>query len=470
MARLLDIWRSWSPTLQALVVSGVAVAVIAVGVVGYLIVKRPGDISNTDLAFHGGDKQHTISKTVDWPLYGYNRARTRYLPVKGLNPPFHRVWGYEVGTLLEFSPIIVDGTIYAMDNDARFFALDADTGKRKWKHDEGKLNASSPAYSDGRLFGVNLVPGHAFALRASDGRLIWRKPLPGRSEASPLVQGGRVYVGSESGDLFAFEAKSGKLVWHKKTDSSVKGGVAYNDGTVYVGDYAGQMYAFRAKDGVLRWKASDLGPGLGTTGRFYSTPAVAFGRVYAGDADGRVYSFEARTGKIAWTHSTGDDVYPAPAVADTPDTGPAVYIGSADGNAYALNARTGAEIWRKPVGGLVIGAGSVIGDVFYVSETENGTTAGFDIRNGKRVFGFSKGEYNPAISDGRRVYLTGYSSITALAPKAQKGKQGGPGNRRKKDGAGKHAGGGGKGHGKKKSAAGKHAGGGGKRHGKKKGG
>jgi outer membrane protein assembly factor BamB len=421
MARLLNIWRSWSPTVQALIVSGAAVLVIAVFIVGYLVVKRPGDISNTDVTFKAPEKQHEVSKTVDWPLYGYNRARTRYLPVKGLNPPFHRSWGYEVGTLLEFSPIVVDGTIYAMDNDAVFFALDADTGKRQWKHDEGKLNASSPAYSDGRLFGVTLVPGQVFALRASDGRLIWHKQLPGRSETSPLVQGGRIYVGSESGDVFAFEAKSGKLVWHKKTESSVKGGLAYNDGTVYVGDYAGQMYAFRAKDGAVRWQASDLGPGLGTTGRFYSTPAIAFGRLYAGDADGRVYSFDARTGKIAWTHSTGDDVYSAPAVADTPHTGPAVYIGSADGNAYALNARTGAEIWRRPVGGLITGAGSVVGDVFYISDTATGKTAGFEIASGKRVFGFEKGEYNPVISDGHRIYLTGYSSITALVPRPHPG-------------------------------------------------
>ncbi len=457
MARLLNIWRSWSPTVQALVVSAAAVIVIAAVIVGYLIVKRPGDVSNTDLAFETTDKQHTVSRTLDWPLYGYNRTRTRYLPVKDLNPPFHRVWGYEVGTLLEFSPIVVDGTIYAMDNDGVFFALDADSGKRKWKHDEGKLNASSPAYSDGRLFGVTLVPGQVFALRASDGRLIWHKQLPGRSETSPLVQGGRVYVGSESGDVFAFEAKSGKLVWHKKTDGAVKAGVAYNDGTVYVGDYAGKMYAFRAKDGALRWQASDLGPGLGTTGRFYSTPAIAFGRVYAGDADGRVYSFEASSGKIAWTHSTGDDVYSAPAIADTPHTGPAVYIGSADGNAYALNARTGAEIWRKPAGGLITGAGSIVGEVFYVSDTETGKTAGFDIRNGKPVFGFEKGEYNPVISDGRRIYLTGYSSITALVPKRGGGKGGSAKGHAKKGG-----GGGGKSHGKKNGGADK--GGKGKRH------
>ncbi len=75
------------------------------------------------------------------------------------------------------------------------------------------------------------------------------------------------------------------------------------------------MYAIRAKDGAIRWQTSDLGTGLGS-GRFYSTPAVAFGRVYVGNVDGRVYSFDRQTGEIAWTFSAGDYVYSGIAAAD----------------------------------------------------------------------------------------------------------------------------------------------------------
>ena len=38
------------------------------------------------------------------------------------------------------------------------------------------------------------------------------------------------------------------------------------------------------------------------------------------------------------------------------------------------------------------------------------------MRSGKRVFRYPRGTYTPVISDGRRLYLTGYSSITALQP------------------------------------------------------
>ena len=57
------------------------------------------------------------------------------------------------------------------------------------------------------------------------------------------------------------------------------------------------MNAMRADDGAIRWQTGDLGVRARLSGRFYSTPAVAFGRVYAGNVDGRVYSFDRQTGR-----------------------------------------------------------------------------------------------------------------------------------------------------------------------------
>jgi outer membrane protein assembly factor BamB len=416
MGRLLATWRSWSMRRRLAV--GGAVALVAAGgiLVAYLALKRPGDIENRNLEFEEKEVKEE-KEFVNWPVYGYNDARTRYLPAKGVEPPFADRFLFDAGELLEFSPILVENRLYVLNKDAVFFALDSGNGKVLWKKDLGSLNASSPAYSDGRLFAVNLEPGQVVALRAKDGKRLWTRPLPGRSESSPVAQDGKVFFGVQSGDVFALDAKTGRDVWHIETAGEVKAGPALHNGTLYVGDYAGHMYAIRASDGAVRWDTTDLGVGLGRSGRFYSTPAVAFGRVYAGNADGRVYSFSAATGQIAWTVSTGAAVYSAPAVADTPDTPPTVYIGSADGSLYALNADSGDEIWTAEVGGLISGAGSVVGDIVYVSAVNTDSTKGFAIRSGEQVFGIGRGEYNPVISDGRRMYLTGYAGITKLTPK-----------------------------------------------------
>jgi hypothetical protein len=44
------------------------------------------------------------------------------------------------------------------------------------------------------------------------------------------------------------------------------------------------------------------------------------------------------------------------------------------------------------------------------------------MRSGRRVFRYPRGTYTPVISDGRRIYLTGYSSVTALQPYKLKGR------------------------------------------------
>src|ERR1700743_2945155 len=38
------------------------------------------------------------------------------------------------------------------------------------------------------------------------------------------------------------------------------------------------------------------------------------------------------------------------------------------------------------------------------------------MHSGRKVFTYPKGTYTPIISDGQDLYLTGYSSITALEP------------------------------------------------------
>ena len=100
--------------------------------------------------------------------------------------------------------------------------------------------------------------------------------------------------------------------------------------------------------------------------------------------------------------------------------------------------------WSRSAGGQVIGSLSAVGDIVYVAEFTNKTTSGFMMRSGRRVFRYPKGTYTPVISDGRRIYLTGYSSITALRPH----RAGGGGRREaqpRRVGAGKARSGGGRG-------------------------
>ncbi len=423
MKRPSDIWRTMTGAERVVLVAAALalVATIAFAAVG--LFKREGDIHNPDAAFNADKGAGKSTKpptpkdrTVDWPRFGYDVGRSKFLDAQSVKPPFRKVWKYRGDELIEFPPIVVDDRLYFIDNAGLYVALDAETGKVLWRKRLTTLNASSPAYDHGVLYSVALEPGQALAVRARDGKVLWRKDLGVRAESSPLVVRGRVYFGDEGGTLHALRSRDGATIWTTQLGGSIKAAPAFDDGTIYVGDYGGNMNAVRAGDGKLVWQTEDQGTGLGGNGRIYSTAAVAFGRVYAGDVDNRVYSFAQDSGEIAWSFSAGNYVYSGIAAADTGSTRPAVYFGSHDRYAYALDAKTGAEIWKEPAGGQISGPATVVGDVVYLSTFSGDATIGFDLSSGRRVFAYDDGEYGPVVSDGQMIFVTGGVTVTAFDP------------------------------------------------------
>ena len=415
-------FRALSVRTQVASVLGTLAVVVVAALVIEGALDRPGDLLDEDAEFRAGKRQKVSGEQVRWPVYGYDDERSRYLATDFVKPPYSSsLWSWNAGKLLEFSPIAVGDRLYVIDKDATVVSLNAGTGKVDWKTDLGNLNASSPAYADGKVYGVSLAPGQAFGLRADTGKVDWRTPLGARSETSPVVYGDTVLVGAESGKVFALDVKEGKVKWTVDTGGAVKGGIAIHDGIAYFGNYAGELWAVRASNGDVKWRSGTQGASLGRVGSIYSTPAVAFGRVYVGAKDGRVYSFVEDSGALAWSQSTGDEVYPAPAVADPPGAGPTVFVGSLDQMLYAMDAEDGDIRWRERVGGPVIGAATVLGSVVYVAGIGPRIgTVGFDVADGSREFEHELGEYNPVISDGRRLYLTGSSQLRAFEPKSPK--------------------------------------------------
>lgn len=77
----------------------------------------------------------------------------------------------------------------------------------------------------------------------------------------------------------------------------------------------------------------------------------------------------------------------------------------------------------------MIGSATVLGEIVYIAEFTNTTTLGYDVKTGRKVFRYKTGTYTPVISDGRRIYLTGYSSLNALEPVKKKAGAGRKGNR-----------------------------------------
>jgi outer membrane protein assembly factor BamB len=409
----------WKEHRLATFAGAAGLLAVAVAVAGYLILKRPEDKSCPDpcvIETTAKADAGPVVKSVDWPLYGLNEERTRYLDARRVKPPFTTKWTFKGRRLLEYSPILVNNALYAVNNNGLAFSVKKSTGKARWYTEIATRNASAPAYSDGMIYISNLEPGQVIALRTRDGSVAWKRPLPGRTESSPVVVGNRVIAGCECGTLFAFDKATGKPLWDTDLGGELKAAPAVSNGVAYIGDYSGTMSAVQLNNGSVKWQSDSQGTGV-TAGDFYGTAAVAFGRVYAGSKDGRVYSFNKDTGDVAWSQTIGGEVYAGAVAADTPNTPPSVYFGSYGGSTfYALDARDGSVRWSSDSGGSVIGAASLIGETVYVANLDNTQTYAFNAVNGEKVWSFKDGAYNPVISDGIRLYLTGYKTLYALRP------------------------------------------------------
>ena len=419
--------------------AALALLVLAGGAAAFLLT-RDDDVSNESVEFQA-EPSATPEPTPEpergrrrgeepftWAHYGYSKDRRRYFPAStSLRPPFRRVWAETGSILLEFSPVIGRRSLYLLKNNAALYAISKRDGRVRWKRKLGYLAASSPAYGDGRVYVTVLQrgkgggagrAGRVVALDARNGKTIWSKPLASRSESSPLLDGGRLYFGSENGTVYSLRARNGEVRWRYRAGGAVKAALALAGGKLYFGDYKGRMHAIRQADGRPVWRTGTSGARFGlSSGAFYSSPAVAYGRVYVGNTDGKIYSFSSANGKLAWTKGTGGFVYASPAVAQVPGGRPTVYAGSYSGRFYALDARNGRVRWSHDAKGKISGAATVVGDIVYFSNLRRKSTVGLGARTGRKVFEFGRGSYNPVVSDGKRIYLTGYSSLYALVPK-----------------------------------------------------
>ena len=83
-------------------------------------------------------------------------------------------------------------------------------------------------------------------------------------------------------------------------------------------------------------------------------------------------------------------------------------------------ANPGAVRWTARGGGRISGGPSIVGRVVYFADLDSKSTYGVGTATGRHLFKLRRGRYNPVVSDGRRIYVTGFGSITKLTPRRRR--------------------------------------------------
>ena len=148
------------------------------------------------------------------------------------------------------------------------------------------VNTSNTRFQDGAGAGLT-------AAQVPRLKLKWAFGFPGdvAADAQPTVVGGRVFVGSQSGNVYALDAATGCIHWYFPAAASVRAAVTIgrvqSDGgsrnVAFIGDRAGNVYAVDPSSGTLLWKARvDDHPVARVTG----SPVFYDGRLYVPVASG----------------------------------------------------------------------------------------------------------------------------------------------------------------------------------------
>jgi eukaryotic-like serine/threonine-protein kinase len=222
---------------------------------------------------------------------------------------------YKVNVTKELPPVQNDMVFYGGD-DKKVYALDAETGTKKWEFLATGRIESAPAYVNGVLYvgtSTNQVGtldgGKLYALDAKTGIKKWEFQTDGFSlsiRTSPMVLDGVIYFGTvnyqSKGDnyLYAVDATTGKSIWKfllsdKTKETSIYSSPTVVDGLVYFTSYNKFIYAIDAKTGTKKWEYETL---INTY--FPCSPVVLDGTVYVGN-----YTFlalDAKTGSKKWEY------------------------------------------------------------------------------------------------------------------------------------------------------------------------
>jgi outer membrane protein assembly factor BamB len=181
--------------------------------------------------------QPAAAASGDWPRPNRDLASTRADPASGIDRTtvkrLHAAWRFRIPTppgesgALTATPVVAGGVVFVQDMKSNVFALDARTGRLRWKHLFGDTNPGPDglAVANGRVYGA--TDTSAFALDEASGKLRWRRLLVTPAEryvdVAPQVDGGSVYISTIGlppnghGALYALSAATGAVRWRLST-------------------------------------------------------------------------------------------------------------------------------------------------------------------------------------------------------------------------------------------------------------
>jgi len=242
------------------------------------------------------------------------------------------LWKVRPAGPLRGSPAIGGGNVYVLTQDNQIFALKPDTGQTVWTvsatlETSGVFGVAAPAIAQGTVV-AGFSSGELSALRYENGRIVWQDQLSRTAistsvsvisdiDASPVIDGGKVYAIGQGGRMVAMDLVTGQRLWEL-----VIGGIntpwLAGEWLFVVTDEAKLMCIARTT-GKVRW-ISQLpryrDPKKKDKPIEYYGPVLAGGRLLVVNDRGQLINVSVADGKIGASVKAGAGFYLPPIVAN----------------------------------------------------------------------------------------------------------------------------------------------------------
>ena len=163
-----------------------------------------------------------------------------------------KAWTFKTGSEIKSSPVVTGDLVLIGSYDTHLYALDARTGKVRWKlktDGAGARDAGGGQRDD--LFRRAATNGSA-PCAPTDGKVLFEVPLDANTGSSAVIEGTRAYLGTFNNEVRRDRSREAKKI------------------------------AWRYQDPDRQFP-------------FYSSPALAGGRVIIGGRDKAVHAIDAAT-------------------------------------------------------------------------------------------------------------------------------------------------------------------------------
>lgn len=146
------------------------------------------------------------------------------------------------GELL-FKPLVYRGMVYVGSRDASFYAIDANSGKLKWKTTDSRgAWYTTAAVGNDTVYAANSDGHYVQALDPATGKEKWKYHADDLIFSTPLVHQGMLYFGSHDGHVYAVDAETGKMQWRYNCGDDVLGSGMVDGNMLMIGCDDGRLY------------------------------------------------------------------------------------------------------------------------------------------------------------------------------------------------------------------------------------